>query len=304
MKNKFEEEYLSKKERIYDGISVENTPAIIPRLKELKQLADKSEVWALRVEARRSMIKLSYEMDFLEQMMAELIWLVGQWEMNQEDAELEDGMILLERFIAYLPAFPKVARSDINKAIETLKAWFATTSREPQHLAWALFRTYKNLGEKAAAEKYRQQLIQLEQQNPFRFTDVLTSCSTCIQCIQIHYFVSLGRLDKAMELAQPLLEVDVQPCMTSPRTGLAILLDALLEAGRISDAKQLIPGLRMHIDIPYKAPLRVMVPLLRYYQEVGEQELAQDIIDRYASMAETLADRLTAERFYCMSSEE
>ena len=76
---------------------------------------------------------------------------------------------MLERFIEYLPAFPKVARKDIDRAIESLKEWFATTSRESHYLDWALFKTYSKLGEKDMATKYRQQLLDLEAGKSFWF---------------------------------------------------------------------------------------------------------------------------------------
>ena len=80
-----------------------------------------------------------------------------------------------------------------------------------------------------------------------------------------------------MEITEPLLEDDVGPCLTSPRTGLSYILDAYLDAGRVAEAGLVIPTLTQHLRMPTRAPLRIVTPLLRYYLETDNQVEAAKI---------------------------
>jgi hypothetical protein len=298
MENKFADQYDEMEENILEGVDWKNVSSVTSRLDKLKEVADKSGLWKHKVRSRRTIILLCHELDVLEKMMGELIWLVGMWETNKEDAELEDSMILLERFIDYLPAFEHVNRADIYSAIDVLKDWFATTSREPHCLAWALFKTYKKLGDQQLAQQYLEELKTLEATNPFRFRNPFSGCESCKTARRLQYYASIGFLDKAIKIAEPLLEEDIDYCMTSPRTGLSDVLDALLDADRFADAKKLVPTIVSYIDLPFKAPLRLINPLLRYYLESNELEKAQAIIEEYTPKAHDLADRITANYFF------
>lgn len=297
MDNQFAEQYINLEDTILDDLDFDNLKEVFPRLEKQKELADKSGVWKYRVRSRRMIIKMGYEFDDLERSMGELIWLAGQWEMNKEDSDLEDAMILLERFIEFLPAFPNVAPNDIHQAIEILKEWFATTSRELHYLVWALFKTYSKLGDLTVAEEYKQQLLKLEAVTPFGFKSDHPSCETCLTCKKIHYYASIGLLQKAMEIAEPLLEDDVDPCLTSPRTGLSYLLDAYLDAGKLAEIEILLPTFTQHLDMPTKAPVRIVLPLLRYYIITKNQQEIDKIIDNYNPIIKDLADRWSAQKF-------
>lgn len=298
MENKFAEQYVAMQDSILDDVNLNDPSSIVNKLDKLKEISDKSKVWKHSVNSRRRIIFVCHELDLLEKMMVELLWLVGQWETNKEVADLEDSMLLLERFIAYLPAFPSVARADIYSAIEVLKDWFATTSRAPHYLSWALFKTYKNLNNQELAQQYRAELRNLEATDPLDFDNALSGCESCRTNKRIQYYASVGLLDKAISIAEPLLEDDADYCMTSPRTGLSGLLEALLDAGRLVDAQKLIPTIETFIDLPFKAPLRLINPLLKYFLEVNEVDKAQAIIDAYTPKAQNLADRIAADCFF------
>ena len=98
MENKFAEQYLSLEDSLFDDFDLDNLEAVFPRMEKRKELADKSGVWKYRVDSRMMLIKMGYEFDYLERSMGELIWLVGQWEMNKEESDLEDAMIYARAF--------------------------------------------------------------------------------------------------------------------------------------------------------------------------------------------------------------
>lgn len=297
MPNQFEDKFEELKDALFEGITFGNMDIVFPRLEKLKEFADQSGVWEYRVNSREILMKIAYETDKLERCMAELIWLVGQWEMNKEEENLEDAMSTLEFLIEYLPSFPNVARQDIYAAIETLKKWFATTNREPHRLDWALLKTYRKLEEPELANQYLESLLEREKTTPFAFKNS-GSCESCNRSRKIHYYASIGLLDKGIQAAQPFFEADIDYCMTSPRTGLAYLLDALLDGGRKAEIEQLIYPLILHMDSPFKAPVRIILPILRYYIEVGEKEKAQDLVDEYAPSVNDISDRFVIQRFW------
>ncbi len=288
---------------LFEGLEIENMHLAFPRLEKYKQLADKAGNWEHRVSARKYIISLGYQCDRLELVMFELIWLAGQWHLNQEEWELRDTMSLLEQFIEHLPAFPNITIRDINAASEQLKSWFGTTYREEHYIHWALFKMNKTLGNHAETETHKSALLKLELDAPLEL-DTVSKCWACQKSRELHYYASMGLVDKALSEAQRFLTEPITACMTAPRTGLAHLLDALLDANRLDDAASVLPVLTQHLDIPTKAPMRVVLPLLRYHLDTGDKEASEKLIREYAQLAETLPDRYTALRFYRLLSQE
>jgi len=289
---------------LLEGLQTETVHLIVfPRLEKYKVMADKAGNWKHRVHARSMIIALGYECDRLELAMAELIWLAGQWETNQEEWELRDAMRLLEQFIEYLPAFPNIALRDINAASESLQTWFETTFREKHYIHWALFKMNTTLGNLTEAEAHKTALLELEQDDALYLNSV-SNCPECQKARVSHYYSSLGMVDKALNIAKKYLAKPITPCMTAPRTGLAYLLDALLELERLEDAVLLLPALTQHLDTPSKAPMRIVLPLLRYYLETEDREATEKIVQEYAPLAEKLPDRWTALKFYRLTGNE
>jgi hypothetical protein len=286
---------------LFDGLDFESLEQVIIRLEKYKELADQAKDWKHRVGARKYFILIGQLLDRLEMAMLEMTWLAGQWDQNREEVDLENAMSYLEDLVEYLPSFPNISRRDIEFALEKLEDWLNSNGREPHYLHWARFKTYKRLGDEAKAEQHKSKLIGVEREDPLVMIQS-TSCDLCHKCRVIYYYTSIGLMDKALELARDYIANPIKPCMTGPRTGFAHLLDALLDAGRLEDAETLLPVLNQHLDHPTKAPVRIALPLLRYYLESKNDVEAEKMIAEYTPIADKIADRWTAMQFHKLVS--
>ncbi|MFZ4428431.1 MAG: hypothetical protein ACOYOO_14835 [Saprospiraceae bacterium] len=92
----------------------------------------------------------------------------------------------------------------------------------------------------------------------------------------------------------------MEKCTTAPRIGLINLIDVLVDAGMASceEAARAMSILENYLDFPFKASLRVIVPVLRYYLANGHLDDAARIIRRYLPVLDKTSDTWNARRFY------
>lgn len=275
-------------------------------LEHCKTLADKTGIWKHRVEARLITLKTGPDLDLLDQTMADLVWIAGQWEMHPDNTDLSKGMWAVQRNVEYLAGFPDVQPAQVEMVLRTLEQWAKTEKDSPHYLQLAQFRTYQKLGMPETAETYKAALLDLEAREPFS-ADAHWSCRGCAETDELFYYTSLGMTGKALDRVARYLDGGQEPpkCFTAPRAGMACLVDALVDAGQGAghEAAQAAAVLLSYLDFPFKAPLRMVVPLLRYYMVRQELDAAEQLIRAYLPIAQKTRDTWSARRFYQAASE-
>ena len=293
----------SMEESLLNGVDMDSLHQIFHKIDAFRAMADTEGSLKHQVSARRYNIRIGFETDRLEHVIADVIWIAGKWDSQRDHASLDDEMEHLERLVECLPLFPKISVEHIERVLNLLGEWLQSRQRSPHFLEWAKFKTYQKLGKTEAAEKHKAALLALEAEQP---ADILATsdCTSCGHSQLLYYYTSLGLYDKAIEKAAPLLSGDVSPCLTSPRVGLAYLIDMLVDRGDASgdDAAQAMAAIANHVDFPAKAPLRVIVPLLRYHLATGNLEAAGGILQRYLPELDENGDIWNARRFYLAAS--
>lgn len=290
-------------ESLLNGADLDSPHQIFHKIDAFKALADAEKSLKHQVSARCYNIRLGFETDRLELAIADIIWIAGKWDSQRDNTHLDSEMEYLERLVEYLPLFPKISVEHIEGVLNLLGEWLQSRQRSPHFLEWAKFKTYQKLGKIDAAEKHKAALLALEAEQPVDIRSI-SSCTSCSHSQLVYYYTSLGLHDKAIEKAAPLLCGDVSACLTSPRAGLAYLIDMLVDIGSASgdDAAQAMTAIASHLDSPAKAPLRVIVPLLRYHLATGNLEAAGSIVQRYLPELEENGDVWNARRFYLAAS--
>ena len=286
-------------ESLLKGLDLETLPEVFSRIENFKTLADAAGNMKHQVSARSYSILFGLENDRLDHAVADAIWIAGQWDMQRDNTYLCDEMESVNKTVEYFPLFPKISVEQIEMVLGILGEWLQTKQRSPHFLEWAKFKTYQKLGKTDLAEKHKAALLALEAEAPVDLLEMY-SCKGCRESMSVCYYSSLGLPHKAIEKASWLLSEDMEKCTMAPRIGLINLIDVLVDAGMASceEAARAMTILENYLDFPFKATLRVIVPVLRYYLATGQLDDAARMIRRYLPMLDKTCDTWNARRFY------
>lgn len=285
---------------VFDGDTCSNMERAIPRLRLHRDAADAANDMEYSVEIRKVMLMILHHVDGLDEMMIELLWLAGKWEQNQEDTHLSSGMEYVLRFFHYLPDYPGVSRDDINAMVEIIRGWSGWGNRSGRHFDLNLCKMYNRMGEYKLAAELLDVMREREVTEPLRRGD---GCRVCEIGRMMEYYTMLGLLDNAMLEARKLLSMRVNGCFSGPRVGLITLLDALLDNNRQEELAELTPFYVKHLHVPTRAPLRAMLPLIRYKIGQGELPEAQELVDESTRLTGIRKDKRAADRFRALKEE-
>lgn len=268
----------------------------ISRLMHCRDAADAHNDLTYCIEIRDILIRMLYESDRLEDMMIELLWIAGKWEQNQEAISLSDGMQHFQRFCHLLPDFEGIDKEGVFAAVEVLRSWAGSESESDagRNLHFALYRLYSRMGEHALAAEAFSVLEEAEKKGRHMFGYL---CHTCESGRVIEYYSILGMLDEAMREARELLSRKTHGCASGPRFGLMYLLEALLDANRMEEVSELISFYTDSINTPTRAPLRAMIPLIRYHILQGNLSDARKLAEDSAGLRGVQKDRQAAAKF-------
>lgn len=282
---------------IINDIEPDNLFQQLPRFEKYRDLADQTGSWYHRVQAREFIIKISYEFDYIEKSLIELFWLIGQRENNPDISELNNVLVLLERYIEFIPGYPNINREQMLRVADYLDRHFDELKRDVRFKYWALYKTYRKAGEKELAEKQKQRLLETNLTDFSNIIDQDEECRTCNQSKVVSLYASLGLFEEAFQLAEEFLHPDYPPCLTAPRNGLSQLLHYLLESGREQDATPFLPTLERYLDYPSKARISIALPLIRYYLEMGDLNKAGHLLQTYQIKVAHSGDQLIRHEF-------
>lgn len=268
----------------------------ISRLVQCRDAADAENDLTYGVEIRDILVRMLYESDRLDDMMIELLWFAGKWEQNQEDISLSDGMQHFQRFCYLLPDFEGVDREAIFAAVEVLRSWAGAKSESDtgRNLHFALYRLYSRMEEHALAAGAFSVLKEAEKKGRHRFG---YGCKTCESGRIIEYYSILGMLDEAMREARELLSRETHECASGPRFGLMYLLEALLDANRMEEVAELISFYTDSVNMPTRAPLRAVIPLIRYHILQGNLNDARKLAEDSSGLRGVQKDKQAAAKF-------
>jgi hypothetical protein len=149
--------------------------------------------------------------------------------------------------------------------------------------------------------------MELEKELPFTHSFSATHCMFCYYTACLQYNFGLGMMEDVDYIIESFFDDEDDPnvCMSSPRGGMAFLLDALLDEGKGDDpnAERAIALLHKTMDYPFKAPLRIVAPMLRYYLWKEDYEEAAALIDNNMHRAESATDTWHAWKFFDYASQ-
>lgn len=299
MKKK-EPDYKSYLSNIFDEDTCANMEQAISRLRLHRDAADAANDLKYSVEIREVMLMVLHHVDGLDEMMIELLWLAGKWEQNQEDIHLNGGMEYVLRFFYYLPDYPGVSRDDIFAMAEIIRGWSGWGNRSRRHFDLNLYKMYDRMGEYQLAAELLDVMREREVVEPLQRGD---GCRVCEIGRMMEYYTMLGLLDNAMLEARKLLSMKVNGCFSGPRVGLITLLDALLDHNRQKELAELIPFYVEHLHVPTRAPLRAMLPLIRYKIGQGDLPEAQELVRESTKLTGIRKDKTAADRFRALQEE-
>ena len=109
--------------------------------------------------------------------------------------------------------------------------------------------------------------------------------------------------NKTLEKAAPYLDGEVLPGLTSPRTGLSSLLAGPLKSEQLAEAKKWLPIIEEHLHSPAKAPLRLALPVMKYYLAVKDHRRLEALMGQCEDAVANMADRSAAGQFLEMKKD-
>jgi hypothetical protein len=280
--------------------------ALIKFLDEYKATIDNTEDWANRWEARSCGTILAFECGRIDYLMVDLIWMLANWEINPTHGNSLEHLTQCERFIDELANCEEVSIAQAKMVLDSLERWAREVNYPANNILYAKMRMYQRMGMTEIALQCKASLLALEATLPVVFKFNSTDCNGCHYTRKMRYYTDLGMLEAALRLGEELFDGEASiSCYTAPRGGAAYLLDALLEAG-LGDHPMAVraqDALLKKIDYPFPAPLRVMVPLLRYALWKEDYKEAAAMINNNMYRAESASDTWHAWRFFDVASQ-
>ncbi len=270
-------------------------------LEEYKSIIDNTEDWVNRWEVRSYAALLAFEDGRMDYLMVNLIWMAAHWESNPIRKNALKHLSRFERYIDVVANFEEVSDEQAELLLDTFERWSKAVNYPENNLLYAKMRMYQRRGKGEPASTYKEALLALEAKAPSAPDFTKDDCDGCYYTRILQYYTDLGMTEAALKAGAALFDGGEENyCYSSPRSGAAYLLDGLIDAemGDHPMAARAEALLRHHFNDPFPAPLRVVVPLLRFALWKGDWGAAATLITSHMRHAETATDTWYAWKFF------
>lgn len=159
---------------------------------------------------------------------------------------------------------PDFSRKDMEKLVAPIYERNKEDEERRRMLDAFLLVSYRSIGMYEEAEE-KVAALRTSREPVFQ-----TECPGCEHGLQVVVYVHMGDLAEALELAEPIFDGSISPCLRSPRMPAAALLDHYLQVDDLGTAERYAHILEERIDYPLDGGIRLVNPLLEYYVRTGD----------------------------------
>jgi hypothetical protein len=231
------------KELRRQALDLEDGPTEVSLLEEAVRLADTHQRIDLGFSVRKDLIRAATFGGSPEKALVHFSWRLAQSDRDPERFSEQDLLWEYKWIVDSLVDFPHITRQQIEDAL-------ADMTRRYRRLGLSLRSVYKlqssiaaDMGELAEARRAQR----LWEKTP---RDGSSDCLACDQNHRVYHHVSVGKFDRAVEAAGPILSGRMN-CHVVPHSTLGRVLYPLLRLGRVEEAMAAhVRGYRLIRDNP------------------------------------------------------
>jgi hypothetical protein len=215
-------------ELLEQASGLDNGPAKLALFEEAVRLADACQDIERGFSLRENLVDVATDIGETKKALIHFSWRLAQCD-REPDRFSEDDLLWEYKWIlSSTSTVPEISRDQIESMLEDM-------TRRSRRMGYGLRAIYKlrwdlaiDMGDSAKASKW----YRLWEQTP---RDDNTDCTACEQDDRVRFHVYRNKLEKAIELAQPILQGKLR-CSSVPHETLAMLLEPLVRPGRLEEA--------------------------------------------------------------------
>ncbi len=205
-------------------------PSKLALLEEAVRLADTHRDTELGDEAREALIQTATFTGYPEKALVAFSWRLAQADRAPEQFP-ESRLMWAYKWIAgSLASFPQISRQQIDDAFEDMAVRFRRSGYGMRSVYKIRWEAALDMREPDEARRY----YRLWDKTP---RDANSDCNACEQDCRVFYHVYFGKLEKALQLAEPILRGSMS-CGTVPERTFGRVLLPLLRLGRVDEAAE------------------------------------------------------------------
>jgi hypothetical protein len=208
--------------------SYSHGPEEIDLLEQAVRLADTHQLLEYGFDARKRLMTAATFGGAPEKALVAFTWCIGQCDQNPDDFDSGDLLWEYKWVVSGLKQFPQISRAQIETAFEDMTKRYQEhgLSMRPIHKLRSMFGIHR--GDTHEARRW---------QRHWRKTDrgFGNDCAACELHDQVEYLVFIGKLERGIELAEPLLNNRMR-CAEIPHLTYAHLMLPYLKLGQIEEA--------------------------------------------------------------------
>jgi hypothetical protein len=222
-------EYLAQVEDLLDeAYRLPDGPSKMALLEEAVRLADAHQDTALGDEVRSDLIRTAQFSGYPEKSLVAFSWRLAQSDRDPEHYPEEDLLWEYKWIAAKLADFPQITRQQIEDTLDDMTRRYQRSASGLRAIHKVRWLNAVKMGERSLARKH------------YRFwdktpRDANSDCPACDQDDRVGFHIFVGKKEKALELAEPILRGSMR-CAEVPHVTLANVLLPLLQVGQLDRA--------------------------------------------------------------------
>jgi hypothetical protein len=223
------DEYVSEVQELAARASdLEPGPSKLALLEEAQRLADSHNDDELGYALRQEIIELGTFAGYPEKSLVAFSWCLAQADRAPE--EYDEGELLWKYkwIMQFPPGFPQISRSQMDEMFADMARRFRRVDASLRPVWKLQCKAALAMGDREAARAFQQQWREAP-------AGWLSDCPACERDDQVDYLIHVGKDERALELAGPILLGRLH-CAEIPHLTLARVLLPLFRLGRLEEA--------------------------------------------------------------------
>jgi hypothetical protein len=203
-------------------------PSKLALLEEAVRLADMHQDVGLGDELRSDLVRTATFSGYPEKALVAFSWRLAQADRDPETFAEEDLLWEYKWITDSLPGFPQITRKQIEDMLDDMERRYQRTGASLRAVHKLRSQIAMAMCEPADARRY----YRLWEKTP---RDWNSDCAACEQNHRVRFQLFVGKKEKALEMAEPILRGSMR-CAEIPHATYALVLMPLLQLGQVEKA--------------------------------------------------------------------
>jgi hypothetical protein len=207
-----------------------DSPTKVALIEEAIRIADSHSDAVEGFSVRKDLMKAATFGGSPEKALVAFTWCIGQCDRDPETFEAEDILWEYKWVVSSLRHFPQITLQQIDDALDDMARRYEKAGLGVRPIHKLRVRLAMHRGDRELAQKLQRRW----RSAPIRWGN---DCPACEQDDQVDFLIFMGKDDRAVEQAKPIIEGGMS-CAEVPHVTYASLLLPLLRLGRVKEAAE------------------------------------------------------------------